>query len=132
MKDHNRWTGAFAAGLVAAAGVAAFPTEGTYAVLTAKDYNADSLYADTLSGDAQTAVTQDPDYGKGFFGSSLTAFSKVNRWTLYRDGAPDAAATGFFPPNAACDYWVPGGISPLRRRTAAMRTQAATPSPGSR
>lgn len=98
MKDHNRWTGAFAAGLVAAAGVAAFPTEGTYAVLTAKDYNADSLYADTLSGDAQTAVTQDPDYGKGFFGSSLTAFSKVNRWTLYRDGAPDAAATGFFPP----------------------------------
>ena len=81
MKDHNRWTGAFAAGLVAAAGVAAFPTEGTYAVLTAKDYNADSLYADTLSGDAQTAVTQDPDYGKGFFGSSLTSFSKVNRWT---------------------------------------------------
>lgn len=113
MKDHNRWTGAFAAGLVAAAGVAAFPTEGTYAVLTAKDYNADSLYADTLSGDAQTAVTQDPDYGKGFFGSSLTAFSKVNRWTLYRDGAPDAAATGFFPPNAACDYWVPGGDFPL-------------------
>ena len=34
MKDRNRWIGAFAAGLVAAAGVAALPTEGTYAVLT--------------------------------------------------------------------------------------------------
>ena len=26
-------------------------------------------------GDAQTAVTQDPDYGKGFFGSSLTKYA---------------------------------------------------------
>ena len=113
MKDRNRWTGAFAAGLVAAAGVAALPTEGTYAVLTAQDYNADKLYADTLSGAAKTAVTGDAAYGKGFFGSSLTASSKVNRWTLYRNGVADEAATGFFPPNAAYDYWVSGGKVPL-------------------
>lgn len=104
---------AVAAGLVSLAGFAAFPSDGTYAVLTKPDYNADSLYADTLSGDAKTAVTSDADYGKGFYGSSLTASSKVNRWTLYRNGAADATATGFFPPNASYDYWVSGKDLPL-------------------
>lgn len=109
----RHWLGAVATGLVATAGFAALPSDGTYAVLTATDYNADSLYANTLSGDAQTAVTGDADYGKGFFGSSFTAFSKVNRWTLYRNGVADATAAGFFPPNATYGYWVSGKETPL-------------------
>ena len=112
-KTCRRGLGVLAAGLVATTGYAALPTDGTHAVLTATDYNADSLYAATLSGDAQTAVTGDEDYGKGFFGSSLTAFSKVNRWTLYRNGVADATAAGFFPPNATYGYWVSGKETPL-------------------
>ncbi len=104
---------AVAAGLVSLAGFAALPSDGTYAVLTKSDYNADSLYANTLNGDAKTTVMSDADYGKGFFGSSLTASSKVNRWTLYRNGAADTTATGFFPPNASYDYWVSGKDLPL-------------------
>lgn len=104
---------AVAAGLVSLAGFAAFPSDGTYAVLTKPDYNADSLYANTLSGAAKVAVTSDADYGKGFFGSSLTASSKVNRWTLYRNGAADTTATGFFPPDASYGYWVSGKDLPL-------------------
>ena len=53
-KTCRRWLGAVATGLVATTGYAALPTDGTHAVLTATDYNADSLYANTLSGDAQT------------------------------------------------------------------------------
>lgn len=103
-------TGLLSVGLgVTLAASAGIPATGTYAVLTAKDYNADSLYADTLSGEAKTAVTSDPDYGKGHFGSSLTANAKVNRWTVYSDGVADPLATACFPPNAAYDYCVPGG-----------------------
>lgn len=112
-KTCRRGLCALAAGLATTAGFAALPSDGTYAVLTAKDYNADSLYANTLSGDAQTAVTGDADYEKGFFGSSLTASSKVNRWTLYRNGVAEAEATGFFPPNATYAYWVSGKDIPL-------------------
>lgn len=53
-KTCRRGLGVLAAGLVATTGYAALPTDGTHAVLTATDYNADSLYANTLSGDAQT------------------------------------------------------------------------------
>lgn len=103
-------TGLLSVGLgVTLAASAGIPATGTYAVLTARDYNADSLYADTLSGEAKTAVTSDPDYGKGHFGSSLTANAKVNRWTVYSDGVPDPSATACFPPNAAYDYCVAGG-----------------------
>lgn len=102
-------TGLLSVGLgVALAASAGIPATGTYAVLTARDYNADSLYADTLSGEAKTAVTSDPDYGKGHFGSSLTANAKVNRWTVYSDGVADPSATACFPPNAAYDYYVTG------------------------
>ena len=100
-------------GVTFVAASAGVPATGTYAVLTARDYNADSLYANTLSGAAQTAVTSDPDYGKGHFGSSLTASAKVNRWTVYADGVVDPSATACFPPNAAYDYYVTGKDFPL-------------------
>lgn len=102
-------TGLLSVGLgITLAASAGIPATGTYAVLTARDYNADSLYAATLSGEAKTAVTSDPDYGKGHFGSSLTVHAKVNRWTVYSDGVADSSATGCFPPNAAYDYYVTG------------------------
>ena len=53
-KTCRHWLGAVATGLVATTGYAALPTDGTHAVLTATDYNADNLYADTLNGDEKT------------------------------------------------------------------------------
>ena len=44
-KRCRRGLGVLAAGLVATTGYAALPTDGTYAVLTAKDYNADSVFS---------------------------------------------------------------------------------------
>lgn len=109
IKKMDRWVVATVLGSFAMSAWAALPTEGTYAVLTTKDFNADSLYANTLSGDAKTAVTSDPDYNKGFFGSSLTTASKINRWTVYRNGVADPSATDAFPPNANYDYWLTSG-----------------------